>query len=48
MLEEKDESELVLEFLKGFCTGLIEGEENIHLSDTMLHGCHLSLISLVL
>ena len=39
MLEKGDRSELVLEFLKGFCTGLIEGEENIHLSevDQRLH-----------
>ena len=26
MLKKRDRSELVLEFLKGFCTDLIEGE----------------------
>ena len=33
MLEERGRSELVLKFLKGFCTGLIEGEENVHLDE---------------
>ena len=33
MLKEGDESELVLKFLKGFCTGLIEGEGNVHLDE---------------
>ena len=39
MLKEGDGSELVLEFLKGFCTDLIEGEGNVHLDeiDQMLH-----------
>ena len=39
MLKEGDESELVLKFLKGFCTGLIEGEGNVHLDeiDQRLH-----------
>ena len=33
MSEEGDRSELVLEFLKGFCTDLIEGEGNVHLDE---------------
>ena len=33
MSEEGDRSELVLKFLKDFCTDLIEGEGNIHLSE---------------
>ena len=39
MLKEGDRSELVLEFLKGFCTDLIEGEGNVHLGeiDQRLH-----------
>ena len=39
MLEKGDRSELVLEFLKGFCTDLIKEEENVHLDeiDQRLH-----------
>ena len=39
MPEEGDRSELVLEFLEGFCTGLIEGEGNVRLGeiDQQLH-----------
>ena len=33
MLKKGDRSELVLKFLKGFCTDLIEGEENVHLNE---------------
>ena len=39
MSEEGGRSELILKFLKGFCTDLIEGEGNVHLDeiDQMLH-----------
>ena len=39
MLKKGGRSELVLEFLKGFCTGLIEGEGNVHL-DEVDQGLH--------
>ena len=33
MLKEGGRSELVFEFLKGFCTDLIEEEGNVHLDE---------------
>ena len=33
MSEEGSRSELVLKFLKDFCTDLIEGEGNVHLDE---------------